>query len=294
MELQPRLGRQPSLPGHGIVAVDHGQRFEQVAARLGKAIVHVHELPPGMGQAVGHDRLQLARQVARQGIAHLDRRRQLRRAVLEHLGQVLARVPAAAEEQGHPVAVAQRNHARGKQARPLVGVVAFSLGIGQGLVPAAWPISSRILTVVSSLCSTSPCAACRISSSKAGARSAATACTMSHWVEAGSGIPRSPCRPSRRLNGNPLPYFNRAIMLPAVASYFVLARLGGRCRGEDLAAQMAAQLLQLVDRRRQRRLPGDPHQHARGLLVDGALAAGGTRVAGSQRRVRHVDPLGTR
>ena len=125
--------------------------------------------------------------------------------------------------------------------------------------------------MVSSLCSTSPCAACRISSSNAGARFAATACTMSHWVEAGSGTPRSPCRPSRRLNGSPLPYFNSPIMLPAVASYFLVAGLFGRGRGEDLAAQMAAQLLQLVDRRRQRRLPGDPHQHARGLLVDGPL-----------------------
>ena len=145
--------------------------------------------------------------------------------------------------------------------------------------------------MVSSLCSTSPCAACRISSSNAGARLAATASTMSHWVEAGSGTPRSPCRPSRRLNGSPLPYFNRPIMLPAVASYFVLAGPCGRVRGEDLAAQVAAQLLQLVHRRRQGRLPGDPHQHARGLLVDGPLAAGGTGVARSQRRVRHVDPL---
>ena len=92
--------------------------------------------------------------------------------------------------------------------------------------------------MVSSLCSTSPCAACRINSSNAGARLAATACTMSHWVEAGSGTPRSPCRPSRRLNGSPLPYFNSPIMLPAVALYF-LARLCGRVRGEDPAAQVA-------------------------------------------------------
>ena len=75
--------------------------------------------------------------------------------------------------------------------------------------------------MVSSLCSTSPCAACRINSSNAGARLAATACTMSHWVEAGSGTSRSPCRPSRRLNGSPLPYFKSPIMLPAVASYFL-------------------------------------------------------------------------
>jgi hypothetical protein len=75
VELQPDLGRQPTLPRLGVGAIHHGQRFEQVTTRLGKAIVDVHEPPPGMGQAICHDRLQFARQVARQCIAHLDRRR---------------------------------------------------------------------------------------------------------------------------------------------------------------------------------------------------------------------------
>ena len=108
MPLQPRLGRELTFPGDGIVAVNHREGFQKIAARLGKTIVHVHELPPGVGQAIRQDRLQLARQVARQGIAHLDRRRQLRGTVLEHLGQILTRVPTAAEEQGHPMAVAQQ------------------------------------------------------------------------------------------------------------------------------------------------------------------------------------------
>ncbi|HXL18050.1 MAG TPA: transposase, partial [Streptosporangiaceae bacterium] len=43
---------------------------------------------------------------------------------------------------------------------------------------------------------------------------------LAHCVEAGRGISRYPCRPSRRLNGSPLPYFNSAIMLAAVKSYF--------------------------------------------------------------------------
>ena len=139
MELQTGLGRQPTLPRHGIVAIDHGQRFEQVAARLGEAIVDVDEPPPGMGQAVRQDRLQLARQVARQGIAHLDRRRQLLGAVLEDLGQVLARVPAAAEEQRDPVAVAQGDHARGVQAPCARRRRSVFRGTGQGLLPAAFP-----------------------------------------------------------------------------------------------------------------------------------------------------------
>jgi hypothetical protein len=55
--------------------VNHGQRFEKVATRLGESIVDIDEPPPGMGQAMRQDRLQLARQVAREGIAHLDRRK---------------------------------------------------------------------------------------------------------------------------------------------------------------------------------------------------------------------------
>ena len=39
-------------------------------------------------------------------------------------------------------------------------------------------------------------------------------------MEAGNGIFKFPCRPARRLKGKPLPYFNKAIIAVAVASYF--------------------------------------------------------------------------
>ena len=55
---------------------------------------------------------------------------------------------------------------------------------------------------------------------------------------------------------------------------------------------MATQFLQLVNGRRQRRLPGDPHQHARILLVENAIGALGTGVAGALRRVMPGDGLG--
>ena len=57
-----------------------------------------------MRQAVADDRLQFARHVATQGIAHLDRRRQLRCAHGQHVLEVLAGVFASAEEQGDPAA----------------------------------------------------------------------------------------------------------------------------------------------------------------------------------------------
>ncbi len=137
MPLQPRSGDSWRLPGDGIVAVNHGERFEQVAALLRKTIVHVDELPPGMGQAVGQDRLQFARQVARQGIAHLDRRRQLRSTELEHPGQILTRVLAAAKEQGHPVTVARATTPEVNRPVRLVGVGPVAIGTGLGFWPAA-------------------------------------------------------------------------------------------------------------------------------------------------------------
>ena len=293
MEPQTRLGRQLTLPRHGIVAIDHGQRFEQVAARLGKAIVDVDELPPGMGQAVRQDRLQLARQVARQRIAHLDRRRQLLGAVLEHLRQVLARVPAAAEEQRDPMAVAQCDHARGVQAGPLLGDARIFRRTEQRALPAACPISSRILTVVSSLCSTSPCAACRINSSNAGVEVRRDGL---HDVPLGRGRQRNlqvPLQAFEAVERQSAAVFQQPDHAAGRGVVLLLASLVRRGCREHLAAQMATQFLQLVNRRRQRRLPGDPHQHARGLLVDGALTAGGTRVARSERRMRTVNPRGT-
>ncbi len=67
------------------------------------------------------------------------------------------------------------------------------------------------------------------------------------------------------------------------------SRCGSR---EHLAAQVATQLVQLIDVRRQRRLPDDPHHHAGPLVVDRAIAAGGTGIAGLERRMPHVDPRG--
>lgn len=73
---------------------------------------------------------------------------------------------------------------------------------------------------VSSLCTTSPSAAWRTNSLMTGSSFFAASFTMSHWVDAGSGISSIPCRPARRLNGRPLPYLSRPIMAAAFASYF--------------------------------------------------------------------------
>ena len=81
--------------------------------------------------------------------------------------------------------------------------------------------------LVSSLCITLPCAACRINSSSASRSGFAAAAISSHCVAAGKGIPSCPCSLSSRLNGTPVPYFNRAIMATAVSSYFAGPAVSG-------------------------------------------------------------------
>jgi hypothetical protein len=66
---------------------------------------------------------------------------------------------------------------------------------------------------------TLPCAACWINSTSTGQSSFAAAAIRSHCVVAGIGIPRCSCSLSNRLNGTPVPYFNRAIIATAVSSY---------------------------------------------------------------------------
>src|SRR5262249_8836246 len=79
---------------------------------------------------------------------------------------------------------------------------------------------------------------------------------------------------------------------PGRGIILLAARLFRRRRGKHLAAEVAPQLLQHVDLCRQRRLPGDSHQHAWGLLIDSALTAGRTRLPSSERWVRNLDSHG--
>src|SRR5581483_10171737 len=93
------------------------------------------------------------RYVSRQRIADLDHRAQVLRPLLQHIGDVLARMLAASEVQSNLLALPGRNDAAGEHAG------AFVTGSRSN-----W----STFMLVSSLCITSPCAACRISSSRAG------------------------------------------------------------------------------------------------------------------------------
>jgi hypothetical protein len=74
-------------------------------------------------QAVSENRLQVAGHVARQGVAHLDGRRQVGHALRQQLAEVFARMPRTREEQGDRRAVrGHREDIRGEHAAP-VGLV---------------------------------------------------------------------------------------------------------------------------------------------------------------------------
>jgi hypothetical protein len=199
-------------------------------------------------------------------------------------------VPAAAEEQRDLVAVAQSDHAGGVQAAAPVGV---DRGAGQGRLPGSF--SHQLEDLDRGVIVVQHVPLRRLPDQLRERRSEVQRDGL-HDVPLGRGRQRDSQVPLQAFEAverqsaavlqQPDHAAGRGIVLR-------LAGLLGRIRGEDPAAQMAAQLLQPVDLRRQRRLPGDPHEHARGLLVDGPLAAGGTRVAGGERWVRNVDPRGT-
>ncbi len=63
---------------------------------------------------------------------------------------------------------------------------------------------------------------------------------------------------------------------------------------EDLPTQIAPQLLQLVHRGRDRRLPDEPHQHPRGARIELALGTAGAAIPGLEGRVGDGHPAGAR
>jgi len=72
-----------------------------------------------MRQAVGKNRLEFRWSIPGQGIAHLDRRRQVGRAVEQNIPQILPGMHATTEEQRDPPAFAGRDHSGREQARAL-------------------------------------------------------------------------------------------------------------------------------------------------------------------------------
>ena len=81
------------MPGVGAIDFAHG--VEDVLD-LGREVVDdVDEAAARVGEAVGENRVEVARGVGGERVAHLDRRRERGRAVGQDVGEILPRVLAA-------------------------------------------------------------------------------------------------------------------------------------------------------------------------------------------------------
>gem|GEM_PF-4078468 len=117
VQFQPLLRQQPEEPGETVGTIHPLELQQHILHLVRERIVHVREVPSGMGKAVTQESLQLARNVAVQRVAHLHRRRQSLVPLQQHLPQVLSRMVGAREEQHHRwTAIGLRQDTRGKHA----------------------------------------------------------------------------------------------------------------------------------------------------------------------------------
>ena len=114
---------------------------------------------------------------------HLYRTRQFRAPFLQHLGEVLAGMPASSEVKRDLSALVDRQDAAGEHPRAIIGRIALQHRHAHAGV---------VVMDHRALC------ACRINSSRAGLSGCAASSTISHCVAAGNGMPRLCSRCSSR------------------------------------------------------------------------------------------------
>src|SRR5215813_4154315 len=93
--LEPLLIAHPLRPV--VIPVDFPNRLHHLPALDGEYLFEFLELPSTVRQAVGVDRLSHLLPVDRRRVRHLNRRRQRWVSPLQHIIQILASMPAAAE-----------------------------------------------------------------------------------------------------------------------------------------------------------------------------------------------------
>src|SRR6202161_4592832 len=115
MKRQPFFRREAALFRFGVEAVYGTQRLQHIPAFFGEVRGNVYNLPPSMRQTVGQqnfDTRQLWR-VPRESVAHLKGRIALRRALLQNIGEILARMFPAGKVQRDPPLPPDRDDAAG-------------------------------------------------------------------------------------------------------------------------------------------------------------------------------------
>src|SRR5580700_3851055 len=99
MEEQPLVQRQSLFPRQCVVVINGARRLQHITAFFRKVIWHFHYLPSSMGETVRPQGFGALWCVARQGIAHLDWRRQTAGALFQDFGDVLPRMLPPGKEQ---------------------------------------------------------------------------------------------------------------------------------------------------------------------------------------------------
>lgn len=225
-----------------------------------------------MGDAIGDDGLERAADIARQRVAHLDRGAESLGPLRQHRGEVLAGMLPAGEEQRDGAPLARRHDARGKDA------LAFGARrrsrLGSGRVRSVLPHLRQDLHAGVVVVDDVPLRGLPDQLLERG---------LDH---SGRLLGDLPLRGGRQRDTEALLQSLQAVKRqPAAvleqrdharrAGIVLLAPdpVGGR-RREHLQAQVAAQLLQLIHGRGQRRLAHHPQQHPRrGGRIELAVAA---------------------
>ena len=281
MEGQPSLGIHPLALGLGVVPVDLLEFSQQVLNLCGKPVLYLHEPAPGMGQAVGQDRVQLpglTHGVGGEGIAHLDGSRQSLRPVLQNGFQILPGVVVAGDEQGDPVVPGAREDGAGvdrlaslPRNRSLLQDPHDSVVVEQHLALGGLARELR----------------------------------MGRGEEPGRLEQNLPLRRDRQrdphpglepldaVHGKAGPVTQQTQEGGHAAVVLLLAHTRGCRGGEHLAAEVAPPPLELVDGGHERRHARDPQQGGRLLLgVDLAIGAMRATLTGGYAPQRNRNPPG--
>ena len=94
--------------------INDSEALKHVATLFLKAIVDIDELASHIGDAIGNDRFQLLRQIARQAVTLLNRRMEFVGAMAQDIAQVFASVLSTAEEHRNAMCIARCDNARGE------------------------------------------------------------------------------------------------------------------------------------------------------------------------------------
>lgn len=118
MEEQAFFGRQLLITGQPVVVINTAKHLEHIAASLRKVFGYLGYLPSPVSKTVGKQDLYSSRlrYITRERVTHLNRGGQLARPLLQYVGDVLARVFCASEEQRDFICTHYRYDAAGENA----------------------------------------------------------------------------------------------------------------------------------------------------------------------------------